>query len=174
MQRVMIVGPGGAGKSWLAKQLAAATGLPLIHLDREYWHPGWIDTPKAEWKAKVKRIAEGDRWIIDGNYGGTLALRMERADTIVFLDVSRWASLAGALRRRMHGGPRSDLAEGCPEKLDFEFLRWLWRYREHHRPAVLEHIGNFAHGRTIVILHDRRELIEWLARQSAPFNDSTI
>ena len=161
----MLVGPGGAGKSWLAKQLAAATGLPLVHLDREYWRPGWIETPKTEWKAKVKLLADGERWIMDGNYGGTLALRMERADTIVFLDVSRWTSLAGALRRRLRAGQRTDMAEGCPEQLGYTFLRWLWRYHDHHRPNVLEQIGNFAHGRTIVTLRDRGEIARWLAQQ---------
>jgi adenylate kinase family enzyme len=162
--RVMIFGPGGAGKSWLAKQLAAVTGLPVVHLDREYWRPNWVETPKAEWKAKVKSLADRDRWIIDGNYGGTLALRMERADTIICLDVSRWTSLVGALCRRMRGEARDDIADGCPEKLDFEFLRWLWRYHDHHRPSVLEELGNFAHGRTIVTLHDRHEIEQWLLR----------
>ncbi|HEY1812855.1 MAG TPA: hypothetical protein VGG74_10945 [Kofleriaceae bacterium] len=166
MQRVVIVGPGGAGKSWLATKLAAVTGLPVVHLDREYWRPGWVEPPKPEWKAKLQTLVASERWIMDGNYGGTLGIRMERADTIIFLDVSRWTSIAGAVRRRLRGGVRADMADDCPEKIDVEFVRWLWRYHDHHRPGVLEQIGNFAHGRTVVTLRDRREIERWLASAS--------
>jgi adenylate kinase family enzyme len=151
----MIVGPGGAGKSWLAKRIAERTGLPLIHLDREYWRPGWIETPKPAWKARVAEIVARERWVMDGNYGGTLALRMARADTIVFLDVSRWASLAGVLSRRVRANQREDMTDGCPERVNLTFLRWLWRYHDHHRPGVLEQIGAYAHGRTVIVLRDR-------------------
>lgn len=158
MQRVVIVGPGGAGKSWLAKRIAERTHLPLIHLDREYWRPGWIETAKPEWNARVRALVAGDRWVIDGNYGGTLAVRMERADTIVFLDVSRWTSLAGVITRRIVAKQRDDIASGCPERLNLEFLRWLWRYHDHHRPGVLEQIGAHAYGRTVITLRDRRAI----------------
>ncbi len=158
MQRVLIVGPGGAGKSWLAKRIAARTGLPLVHLDREFWHPGWVETAKPVWRARVQALAAGERWVMDGNYGGTLALRMERADTIIFLDVSRWTSLAGVLRRRFLAGPRDDIAEGCPERLDLTFLRWLWAYHDHHRPGVLAQLGDHGYGRTVVVLHDRQAI----------------
>lgn len=122
----MIIGPGGAGKSWLA------TGLDRV--------------TEAAWKARGAELVAGDRWVIDGNYGGTLATRTDRADTIVFLDVSRWASLAGVLARRLRGEQRDDMTEGCPESLTPEFLRWLWRYHDHHRPTVLEQIGAHAYG----------------------------
>lgn len=167
MQRVLIVGPGGAGKSWLSTRLAAITGLPVVHLDREYWRAGWMETPKSAWRAMVAELIARDRWIMDGNYGGTLAMRMERADTIVFLDVSRWASLGGVLRRRCSRGPRLDMAEGCPERIDLAFLRWLWRYHDHHRPGVLEQIGNFTHGRTVVTLRTRDEIERWCSSMVA-------
>ena len=163
MQRVVIVGPGGAGKSWLAKRIAERTGLPLIHLDREYWRPGWVETPKPEWRARVAELVARDRWVIDGNYGGTLATRMDRADTIIFLDVSRWASLAGVLVRRLRTNQRDDISDGCPERLNLEFLRWLWRYHDHHRPNVLEQIGAHAHGRTVITLRDRAAISAFAA-----------
>lgn len=155
MQRVLIVGPSGAGKSWLAKRIAARTGLPVVHLDREFWQPGWVETAKPVWRARVKELAAGESWIMDGNYGGTLSLRMERADTIIFLDVSRWTSLAGVLRRRFSADPRDDIADGCPERLDLTFLKWLWAYHDHHRPGVLAQLGDHARGRRIVVLADR-------------------
>lgn len=160
----MIIGPGGAGKSWLAKRIAERTGLPLVHLDREFWRPGWIESPKHEWKARVGELVAGERWVMDGNYGGSLATRMDRADTIIFLDVSRWTSLAGALARRFRREQRDDMAEGCPEHLTSEFLHWLWRYHDHHRPSVLEQIGAHAYGRTVITLRDRAAIIDYARR----------
>ena len=173
MQRVMIIGAGGAGKSWLGKRLAAATGLPLVHLDREFWRAGWVEPPKAVWAAQVAALTAGDRWILDGNYGGTLPVRMERADTIVFLDVSRWQSVTGVLSRwvRQRGRVRDDVAAGCPEHLSLKFLAWLWAYPEKHRPGILALLGDHAHGRTIHILRDRRA-IEAFAQRAAAINSS--
>ena len=89
MHRIVVVGPGGAGKSVLARKMGERLGLPVIHLDALYWRPGWVQTPKDEWKAKVRELLSGERWIIDGNYGGTAGLRMAAADTIVLLDFPR-------------------------------------------------------------------------------------
>ncbi len=77
-----MIGSGGAGKSTVSRRIAAATGLPLVHLDRLYWHPGWVATPAAEWEQVVRDVVAGDRWVIDGSYGGTLALRLAAADTV--------------------------------------------------------------------------------------------
>ena len=93
MNRVLIIGSGGSGKTTLARRLAERTGLPLIHLDALYWRPGWDPTPGDEWRARIAALVRGERWIIDGNYGGTLDLRLEACDTVIFLDVSRWVCL---------------------------------------------------------------------------------
>lgn len=166
MQRVLIIGSGGAGKSWLARRLAEATGLPLVHLDREYWRPGWVEPPKDAWRARVAELIASERWILDGNYGGTLPARMERADTIVFLDVSRWHALLGIARRwwRYRGTPRPDVTDGCPERMTWTFVRWVWRYTERTRPLILEMLGDHAHGRAIVVLRDRGEIAAFLQR----------
>jgi len=66
MRRIALVGPGGAGKSTLARRLGARLGLPVVHLDAEHWHPGWVETPAEEWAEKVRALASGERWIIDG------------------------------------------------------------------------------------------------------------
>jgi energy-coupling factor transporter ATP-binding protein EcfA2 len=79
-QRIMVIGSGGAGKSTFARQLAALTGLPVIHLDRHYWRPGWERTPTAEWNGIVQALAAGASWIIDGNYtrlGGLWPIKEE-------------------------------------------------------------------------------------------------
>jgi len=117
--RILIVGSGGAGKSTLARGLADITSLPLVHLDQHYWRPGWRRTPTVEWRGPVQSLLVAPMWIMDGNYGGTLDLRVPRATLIVFLDLPRRTALAGAVRRRLRwpGRARQDLIPGCPGRL---------------------------------------------------------
>lgn len=86
MHRVLVIGISGAGKSTFSRALANATGLPLIHLDKEFWQPGWVQTPRLNWRAKVTELAAGERWIMDGNYDSSLDLRLPRADTALWFD----------------------------------------------------------------------------------------
>jgi adenylate kinase family enzyme len=145
-KRIMVVGSGGAGKSTFARELARLTGLPLIHLDRFFWQPGWIPTPNDDWLERVRQLSGGDSWIIDGNYGGSLTIRVERCDAIVFFDMPRLTCVGGVLQRwLMHRiTPRPDLPDGCPEKIDLAFVRWIWDYPRSSRPriaAALERAG---------------------------------
>ena len=88
-ERVLVLGCAGAGKTVFAQRLAMVTGLPLVTLDREYWQPGWTEPDKQHWAAKVEALITAPCWIMDGNYLGTLPLRLARADTVVFLDLPR-------------------------------------------------------------------------------------
>ena len=90
MKRVLIIGSSGSGKSTLARQLGSKLELPVIHLDRHYWHPGWVGTPQDQWQRTVSRLVQRESWIIDGNYRGTLAMRLKAADSVVFLDLPPW------------------------------------------------------------------------------------
>ena len=157
MQRVAIIGCGGAGKSTLARKLGEATDLPVIHLDREHWKPGWVEPPRDEWSARVAELVAGDRWIIDGNYGGTMEARIARADTVVFLDLSRWRCLYRVLKRRVvyRGRPRPDMTPGCDEKLDPKFLKWIWDYRATRRPGIMEMLRRAkGDGKQVVVLRN--------------------
>ena len=86
MRRILLIGAGGSGKSVLAARIAAQSGLPLIHLDALFWKPGWVETPRDEWKRIVEELIQRDAWVMDGNYGGTLDLRLAACDTVLFLD----------------------------------------------------------------------------------------
>lgn len=100
MQRIALIGSPGAGKATLARCLGQALGLPVYHLDALYWKPGWEPTPRAEWRELQLRLVAGDRWLIDGNYGGTMAIRLTAADTVICLDLPRWVCLLVRLRSR--------------------------------------------------------------------------
>lgn len=158
MERVLLIGSGGAGKSTVARRIAEATGLPLVHLDQLYWHPGWIPTPDVEWEAVVRDVVAGDRWVIDGNYGGTMALRLAAADTVVFLDIPRLRCVMRVLRRaaQHRGRSRDDMSPGCPEHVSREFLWWIWRYPATRRAAVLALLADFERdgGRTVIVRND--------------------
>src|SRR5690349_3028678 len=88
MKKILVIGSGGAGKSTFAKQLSAILHLEVLHLDALYWQAGWVETPKPEWKQRVTELLAGDAWIMDGNYSGTLDIRMQACDTVIFLDLA--------------------------------------------------------------------------------------
>lgn len=169
MQRVLIIGSGGAGKSTLARALAARTGLPLIHLDALYWQPGWIETPRAEWAALVQRLVASERWIMDGNFGGTLDARLAACDTAIFLDLPAWRCMLRVLRRRLvhHGRTRPDMGQGCPEKLDWTFLRWIWTYPTRRRPDILRRLAMLRADQHAVVLRSDGDVRSWFASLAA-------
>lgn len=136
VKRVAVVGPGGAGKSTFASALGARTGLPVVHLDRHFWKPGWVETEGAEWRQVQFELFGGDRWIADGNYGGSFDVRFARADTVVVIARPRLACLAGALRRSGRNRGRAVQADGCPERLQVDFYRWIWNYERDSRPRL--------------------------------------
>lgn len=136
--RIIIVGSPGSGKSYLAKKIAENTGYPLIHLDNEFWNPGWIETPRDEWIEKQSKIISDEKWIIDGNYNDTLELRFNACDAVVFLDINRIACILNAIKR--HGKKRTDLPDYCLEKFDKDFLDFIifiWKFPSTKKQKIL-------------------------------------
>ena len=127
MQRVMIVGSPGAGKSTFAKAFSRRTGLPLTHLDDLYWQPGWVRPEAESWQAQMRQTVAPERWILDGNYAGTLILRAERADTALVLAFPRWLCLYRAVSRALLNR-RPDAKALGKEPLDAEFLSFIWNF----------------------------------------------
>ena len=164
MNKVVVIGSGGSGKSTFSRQLSDRTGLPVYHLDALNWRPGWVATPKEEWDALMKQLVGKDTWIIDGNYGRTMDMRLAAADTIIFLDMPRHLCVYRIIKRRMmyRGKTRPDLAEGCPERLDLKFVKWVWSYRQTSRPALLNKLSTLTGHKTIYILRSPREVRQFL------------
>lgn len=166
MERVLVIGSPGAGKSTLAAEIARIADLPLIHLDQLHWSAGWVEADKDEFEAKVREAIAGPRWVIDGNYGGTLPLRLTRADTVIDLDLPRWQCVLGIVRRAIshRGRTRSDMAPGCPERLDWEFVAYTFHFPSGGRRRLEETMRGF-NGRRIK-LRSRREVQAYLDRLS--------
>ena len=144
--------------------------LPVIHLDRHYWRPGWVETPKADWVKIVNELCAQPGWVMDGNYGGTMATRLAHADAVVFLDLYPLQCFVGLLRRRIGSAiwGRPDLPEGCPDKiLDAQFLTWVANYNRVTRPKVLELISHAPHIR-LHHLRSRSEMRRFLEDLKGP------
>ncbi|MFD0618160.1 DNA topology modulation protein [Paenibacillus sp. GCM10027629] len=170
MNRILIIGCPGSGKSTLSQQLGGILSLPVIHLDRYYWKPNWVPTPKDEWGQFLVDATEQDQWILDGNYIGTLDLRLQHADAVIFLDMPRYLCIYRIIKRRIQyqGRTRPDLNEDCPEKLDGSFIRWVWNYNKQTRQQVLQRLEGLDSSKRIFVLKNRRdvrELIEQLQKE---------
>ncbi|MDF1538339.1 MAG: hypothetical protein P1Q69_05505 [Candidatus Thorarchaeota archaeon] len=139
MKLVLILGPSGSGKSTLGKRIGRILNLPIVHLDRHYWKTNWVYTPKDEWRVKVNELIKAESWVMDGNYTSTLKLRASAADTIIFIDIPRRLSYLRVFIRflRFRGKTRPDITDNCPEKIDREFIRWIWDYPRIRKPVIL-------------------------------------
>lgn len=158
LERICVIGCPGTGKSTLATELGAAFQLPVFHLDRLFWRSGWVEGDPDAFMRNVRDIVAQERWIIDGNYSRTMPLRFPRSHAIVWLDLSTTAALWGVLRRYAHsrGRTRPDMADGCSERWDWGFIKWVLGFRERQRNR--QHIDTWgSHARLIHVTH-RREL----------------
>ncbi|MGL5164270.1 MAG: DNA topology modulation protein [Afipia sp.] len=171
MQRVLVLGAPGSGKSTFARRLSALTKLPLISLDAIYWQPGWEPSDLVVFESRMKDAAMGDRWIMDGNYfsQGAGKLRRDRADTVVWFDLPRHVCMMGILIRvaKSYGRVRPEMAAGCPEQFDLEFFRYVWTYREKQQPALIAYLDDCRADQKLVRFTERVEADSYIADQKA-------
>lgn len=157
MRRILLIGSPGAGKSTLARALGARFNLPVTHLDRLWWQPGWVELGHEKFRPLVEELVAAEKWVIDGNYSATWDLRMPRADTILWLDLPRRVCMWRVFRRSLtlYGKVRADLAPGCPERFDAEFFRYVWTFKAAHEEKTMDALRR--HGRHARIIRLRSD-----------------
>lgn len=164
MQKVIVIGCPGSGKSTFSRALHAAAGLPLYHLDRMHWNADGTTVPKAVFLQRLQQALQKEAWIIDGNYCSTMELRMQPCDTVFFLDLPTEVCLEGI--RARSGKERPDMPRILPEEDDRKFMDFIRSYHSVSRPQVMDLLRKYAHKR-IIIFESREEANEFLAQITA-------
>ena len=163
--KIAVMGFSGAGKSTLARELGRRYGCPVLHLDKVQFTPGWQERDRGEMRELVARFMEHDAWVIDGNYSKfCLERRLKEADRIIFLNLPRLACFWRAWRRyrRFRGRTREDMAEGCPEKFDWEFMWWiLWKGRTRSKKEQFQHAMD-GHWEKTTVLCSQKQIDAYL------------
>ena len=161
MKKVIVIGCPGSGKSVFSRQLHAITGLPLYPLDLIRWRADKTFLPKEQMVEEVRKIVATDEWIIDGNYGATMELRMAFCDTIIFLDYPTEVCYEGIMARRGTARPDMPWVEPVDEVAP-EFVDSVLQYNAVNRPIVLERIQKYADGREVYVFQGREEAAAFL------------
>ena len=161
-QRVLVLGNGGAGKSTFARRMGERFSLPVVHLDKLWWLPGWQNRSREQFDALLAEELSKPAWVMDGNYERTLPARLAAADAAVFLDIPARTCLEGAYARveAYAGRTRPDMTEGCPERADGEFEAWIRAYRDETLPQVLRLLNGW--DKPWFAFSDRASAYAWL------------
>jgi len=177
VDRIAIIGCGGSGKSHLARTLATQLGVAPVHLDALYYDKNWNPLDQEAFAALQRDLVAAPRWIIDGNYASTLPIRLEAADTVIFLDLPGWACLWGILQRRLRHGGGQLQAIGVYDRITCDFIRYILGYRRRMAPRVRELITDHAASAQVTVLHSRvaaRRYLAGPATASHPSNSAGV
>jgi len=160
MKKIMIIGSPGTGKSTLGKQLKNILAIDLYHLDQLLWKPNWEMSSIEEQQNIQLSLVEKESWIIDGNYARTLDIRLNQADTIIYLKRSRFVCFFHVFKRILtyHGRTRPDMQEDCPEKIDVSFFKWIWEFPNKQTPIIEEKLQQLKQQQTLILLTNQKEI----------------
>ncbi|WKA60105.1 DNA topology modulation protein [Planococcus shenhongbingii] len=164
MKKIAVIGSGGSGKSTFSRKLGKKLSIEVFHLDAVLWKPDWEAVTKEQQKIIQHQLIAKSQWIIDGNYNGTLDIRLRAADCIIFMDLPRSLCLYRVLLRmvRYRNKQRPDMATGCEEHFNFSFLKWVWMYPIDKRPGVLKKLEQYHGKKEIIILKSPKEAQQFL------------
>ncbi|WP_313890934.1 DNA topology modulation protein [Psychrobacillus sp.] len=164
MKKIALIGSGGSGKSTLARKLGGKLDIEVYHLDALFWKPNWILASKEEQITVQTEVVSKEEWIIDGNYNGTIDIRLNAADTIIFVDINRMICMYRVCKRMIQylGESRPDMTVGNNERFDINFLKWVWNYPKTKKPAMLKKFDQLPKDKQVIILKSPREVQRFL------------
>lgn len=164
MDRILVIGSGGSGKSTLSQKLGTLLDLPVIHLDTYFWNANWVPKPNEEWERIVEHFTNEEHWIMDGNYTRTMDIRIKKADLIIFMDMPRILCMYRIIKRRFmyHKKSRPDMNQECQEKLDWEFLKWVWNYRARSRVNTIQKLEQIKEPQQVITVKTKKQVNELL------------
>lgn len=164
MNRIAIIGCPGSGKSTLARTLQHILKLPLFHLDQYYWKPGWQRPERDAFKEIHDKLCDEDKWIIEGMHFRNLSYRLQRADTIIYLDAPRFIYLWRVIKRLILNYEKMTPSspKGCPERFDWDFLKWVWNFNKRFRRSILLFMDEYRKDKPVYILRTDKDVKEFL------------
>ena len=159
LQKILVIGCCGAGKSTFSKKLQLILNLEIIHLDQYYHKPNWEEPQQEEWKKIVNKLVQKSSWIMDGNYSETMDVRIKSADTIIYLDYPILKCFWRVMIRifKYHGLVRSDMANGCKEQFDLEFLHFVLTFNSKNRKEILKRLDSAKENKKVYIFKSDKE-----------------
>ena len=170
MEKIIVIGSPGAGKSTFSRKLQNITGLPLFYLDMIYHRPDKTTCSAEEFDEKLNQILVQDQWIIDGNYARTLPLRLDQCDTVFWLDYPLEVCLQGIESR--FGRPRCDMP-WIENEWDEEFLEFVKNFPSQYRPEI-QHILREYPEKEVIVFQSREAAEEFLKKRREPWNDTHL
>ncbi|MBC8265377.1 MAG: hypothetical protein H8E84_00240 [Flavobacteriales bacterium] len=159
MNKILVIGCCGAGKSTFSRKLHSIINLKLIHLDQYYHNPNWEEPKKEEWEKTVNGLVQQLSWIMDGNYGGTFDVRFKEADTIIYLNYSTVKCFWRVIKRiiKYYGKVRPDMPKGCKERFDFEFLKYVLTFNYKNRKGIFERLNSVKEYKKVYVFKTDKE-----------------
>lgn len=168
MERIAVIGCGGAGKTTLSRRIGAALGIPVTHVDGEYWHEvegRRVESTPERWRERHRELIARERWVLDGMKLGVLPERLAAADAVVFLDLPTAACLWGIACRRLRFRGRSHPELGIYDRISWEFVTWILGFRRRQRPRILALLCDY--DGELIVVRRRREAEPVPARLAA-------
>ena len=171
-RRILVVGSPGAGKSTLSRKIGEVLSIKVHHIDRIFWLPNWTERSPDEFDKALLEVLSENEWVIDGNYQRTLEKRAEFADTVIFLDMNRFVCIYRVLRRvwKWRGSTRPDMGDGCEEKVEIEFLRFVWNFTKRERPGTIRLLDRIAAEKTVITLKNSKSIKKFLENLQSAYD----